>query len=554
MKKKLWTITLASAASMLAPPSPAGELHVMTRDGAQATGATRDASIVVATATAGPFSPSQGMAWHVDTGEEVVLPGMNAAYGINDAGSIVGTIGIAGGSSQGGSDHAAVLAPGARQAQPLLPEPAGADSTNGYAISDDGDVAGSYYTSAGVTRAVFWKSGSMMKNLPVRDPALPSAAYAISRAADDAGGHTIAGFVGAGDAFGTQNGVVWLGAGLTPHFPVNAEGHAVGPALATSGDGRYVVGTIYDTAITGHAFDAWRWDASTDSVTRIPGMDTAQAVSLDGAIVIGTRGFPTRVAMIWRPGIGTITLRDFLEEKDVARPDGWVKPEGAFNLMSEDGSIVGGCCVPMGDGLLGHSYLVSGAPIGADRIYANDFEEGAVSDDTVSDGGFEGTLDNGGTNPAWTSTDGNPDAPPGGTVFFDESRFVGSAARHGLWMALFGGYRNGAEEVQTMAQSVMFPRGALRLGYGYYVAFNADAPARMDVSIDGHVVDSIDLQATPPMDDYARRTIDVSAFADDAQHDVLFRFEYAGGEASDGELLVDDVQLGTVRPMKGGDR
>lgn len=548
MNKKLWTITLASAASMLAPPTRAGELHVMPRDGAQAMGMTRDAAIVVATATAGPFAPSEAIAWHVDTGQELVLPAMNAAFGVNEAGSIVGTLGIGGGSSQGGSDHAAVLDPDAKQARPLLPEPAAADSTNGYAISDSGDVAGSYYTSTGTTRAVFWKSGDRMTNLTVRDAAFPSAAYAISRAADADGGHTLAGFVGSGDAFGTQNGVVWLGAQLVPHYPLNAEGHAVGPALATSSDGRYVVGATYDSAVTGHAFDAWRWDASTDTVTRIPGMDTAQAVSLDGGIVLGTRGFPTRVAMIWREGIGTVTLRDFLEERDVARPRGWVKPEGAFNLISDDATVLGGCCVPMGDGPSGHSYLVSGGPIGADRIFANDFEEGAIGDDDVADGGFEGTLENGGVNPAWTSVDGNPEAPPGGTVFFDESRFVGVAARHGLWMALFGGYRNGAKEVQTMGQSVTFPRGgASRLGYGYYVAFNADAPARLDVSVDGHLVDSIDMQATPPMEDYARRTIDVSAFADGAKHDVLFRFEYEGGEASDGELLVDDVQVGTVK-------
>lgn len=553
MKKMLWTITLASMASVFAPPAPAGQLHVMPRDGAQATGMASDASVVVATATAGPFAPAQAMAWHVDTGETFALPGMDAAYGVNDAGSIVGTLGIDGGTNQGGSDHAAVWAADARQARPLLPEPAGADSTFGYAISGEGDVVGSYYTTAGANRAVFWKVGSTMKNLPVRDAAFPSAAYAISRAADVDGGHTIAGFVGSGDAFGTQNGVVWLGPQLVPHFPVNAEGHAVGPALATSSDGRYVVGAIYDTATTGHAFDAWRWDASTGAVTRIPGMDTAQAVSLDGDMVLGTRGFPTRVAMIWRVGVGTVTLRDFLEEKDVPRPDGWVKPEGALNLMSDDGTVIGGCCVPMDDGSLGHSYLVSGAPIGADRIFANDFEEAAISEDTVADGGFEGTLDNGGVNPAWTSTDGNPDAPPGGTVFFDESRFVGSAARHGLWMALFGGYRNGAAEVQTMEQSVWFPRGsALRLRYGYYVALNADAPARMEVTVDGHVVDSIDMQAEPPMRDYARRTIDLTAFADNAKHDVLFRFEYMGGEASEGELLIDDVQVGTVGTVKGG--
>ena len=90
----------------------------------------------------------------------------------------------------------------------------------------------------------------------------------------------------------------------------------------------------------------------------------------------------------------------------------------------------------------------------------------------------------------------------------------------------------------------------MRLGYGYYIAFNADAPARMDVLIDGQVVDTIDMQNEPPMRDYARRTIDVSAFADNAKHDVLFRFEYEGGEASDGELLIDDVQVGAVGTAK----
>ena len=48
----------------------------------------------------------------------------------------------------------------------------------------------------------------------------------------------------------------------------------------------------------------------------------------------------------------------------------------------------------------------------------------------------------------------------------------------------------------------------------------------------------------------ASRTIDVSAFADGTRHELVFRYEYAGGAQVDGELFVDDVQVGTVRPIR----
>ena len=545
MKKTVWVLAFASLAPCAA--LHAGQLRIMQQDGAQATGMVRDASMVVATATAGPFASSWAMLWNTATGEESVLPDMDAAYAISGSGSILGTLGIGGGVNQGGSDHAAILVPGAASAVALLPEPQGQDSTLGYAISDDGVVAGSYYTSIAALRAVVWDAGATMTDLPVRDPALQSAAYAISRAGDAPGGPTIGGFVASGDAFGTQNAVIWRGAQHLPRYPVNEDGHAVGPALGVSSDGRYVVGATYDTTRTGHAFDAWLWDADTDTVRRIPGMDIAQAVSLDGRTVTGSRGFPTRVSMVWREGRGTATLRDVLEELDVGRPAGWVKPEGALNLVSDDGRTIGGCCVPMPDGFYGHSFLVSGGPVGDDRLFADAFEEGPIHDDVIIDGGFESTGDSGGPNPAWTGTDGNPDAPAGSTVFFDESRLVGSAARHGLWMAMFGGYQGGAAEVQTIAQSVVVPKaGALRLRYGYYLAYNADAPARLLVSIDGRVVDTIDAMTDAPTSDYVLRSIDVSAIGDAGTHALVFRYEYAGGVDSDGKLLIDDVQLGAL--------
>jgi len=552
MKKMCWILALASMGFPPGSPLHAGQLRIMQQDGAQGTAMAGDATMVVATTTSGPFAASSAMTWNTVTGEEAVLPGMDAAHGINDAGFIIGTLGINGGTGQGGSDHAAVLAPGAEAAIPLLPEPQGQDSTLGYSISNAGVSVGSYYTTTGTNRAVVWEAGGTMMELPVRDPALQSFAYAISRGTDASGGNTIVGFVASGDAFGTQNGAIWQGAQHLPRYPLNDEGHAVGAALGVSSDGRYVVGATYDTAVIGHAFEAWLWDSQTAAVRRIPGMDTAQAVSLDGKTVIGTRGFPSRVSMIWREGRRTMTLRDYLEERDVGRPEGWVKPGGALNLLSEDGSVIGGCCVPMHDGIYGHSFLVSGDPVGSDRVFADAFEEGPIIDDAIADGSFEATTESGGPNAAWTSFDGNPEAQAGSTLFFDESRFFGSAARHGLWMTLFGGYLGGAAEMQKIEQPVMFALSdALRLRYGYYIAYNADAPAHLVVSVDDRVIDTIDLMEQPPMSDYALRTIDVSNFADGTEHELVFRYEYAGGELSDGELFIDDVQVGSVRTTAG---
>ena len=311
---------------------------------------------------AGSISYTAGFRWTAATGTEELLPELDAAGGVNDAGTIAGAVPENGGANEGGRDLGAYLAIGAAPVQLT-----GTLQTNssGYDISDDGTVVGLSFDDgfAGAAVAFTWTAADGMSALAVNRPQNYSRANAIS-----ADGHVIAGWNDQDD--GGRTAVIWTDG--VPWDVVDADGIAVGEASAVTADGAFVVGSSYYDA-DGNS-GAWRWDA-VNGVQLVPGMSFAFGVSADGKTVVGNTGFfddPPRAPMIWREGIGTMTLADYLAEQDIAVPDGW-DLSGGLGAISGDGRLLGGWAFgPLGT----QSFLVR--IDGSDTVFADGFESAPV--------------------------------------------------------------------------------------------------------------------------------------------------------------------------------
>jgi hypothetical protein len=280
---------------------------------------------------AGSIAYTAGFRWTASTGAEELLPELDAAGGVNDAGTLAGAIPENGGANEGGRDLGAYLAVGSAPVQLTAPLQT---NSSGYDISADGTVVGLSFDDgfAGAAVAFAWTVAGGMSALPVNRPQNYSRANAIS-----ADAHVIAGWNDQDD--GSRTAVIWTDG--VPWDVVDADGIAVGEASAVSGDGRFVVGSSYFDA-QGEG-GAWRWDA-VNGVQRVPGMSFAFGVSADGRTVVGNTGFfddPPRAPMIWREGIGTMTLADYLDEQGIAVPDGW-DLSGGLGAISGDARLLGG--------------------------------------------------------------------------------------------------------------------------------------------------------------------------------------------------------------------
>ncbi|HKE47271.1 MAG TPA: hypothetical protein VKB52_04340 [Rhodanobacteraceae bacterium] len=179
----------------------------------------------------------------------------------------------------------------------------------------------------------------------------------------------------------------------------------------------------------------------------------------------------------------------------------------------------------------------------ADRIFASALE-GADGSGPVQDPGFEATAESDGTNPAWTSADSNPLAN-GRSVLYSAAD-TGIAPHGGNYVAWFGGWNSGSES-QYISQTVTLPAGGpLYVNYYRATEFQVDTssfPANLTVSIDGTAVETTDLGTQGDVD-YALHSIDVSAFADGASHELRFQYDYNRQDSqSDGSTFVDDVTI-----------
>jgi hypothetical protein len=294
----------------------------------------------------GSIAGAAGFRWNANTGAEELITDLNAATGINNSGTIAGSVPQDGGSANGGRDLGAYAAVGS---SPILLTGQLQDDATGYDISDDGTVVGLSFGDGFVGPAVAfaWTAAENMVALPVNRPQNYSRANVIS-----ADGHVIAGWNDQDNGFRTA--VIW--ADRVPWDVVDPLGNPVGEADGVSNDGQFVVGESY-TDPNGQS-GAWIWNAKA-GLQVIPGMTFAFGVSNDGKTVVGSTGFfddPPRAAMIWRDGFGTVTAAQYLAEQGIAIPAGWdTTLSGGFGGISGDGSVLAGWTFgPLGE----QSYII----------------------------------------------------------------------------------------------------------------------------------------------------------------------------------------------------
>jgi uncharacterized membrane protein len=305
---------------------------------------------------------ASGVRWSAVDDTETLIPGIQGAIGINDAGTIAGTVFINGGAYAGGQHVAAIAAIGA---EPVQLDRRLATHSIAFDITDDGTVVGQSFESPSGDDAVafIWTAADGMIALPVPRPQHPSCATSVS-----ADGRVIAGWNGTDG--GARVGVIWID-GVVADI-LDADDIAVGEAWDVSADGNHVVGGRY-TDIDG-ASGGWRWNAET-GVVRLPGMSFATGISGDGRTAVGgTDPFaippiPIR-SLVWREGIGTLELEAYLAEMDIDVPAGWGFGQGLADI-SDDGDVLAG----WGIGPLGvQSYVVR---IVGDAIFEDGFESAA---------------------------------------------------------------------------------------------------------------------------------------------------------------------------------
>ena len=305
----------------------------------------------------GSIAYTAGFRWTAASGVEELLTGLNSATGINNLGTVAGSVPENGGQINGGRDLGAYALVGA---EPVLLDATLSTNSTGYDIADDGTVVGLSFDDAFVAAIAFaWTAADGMVALPVNRPQTYSRANAIS-----SDGHVIAGWNDQDD--GGRTGVIWQD--RVPFDVVDADGLPVGEASAVNADGSWVVGNNY-MDLAGNS-GAWRWSAA-GGVELIPGMPYAFGVSADGRMVVGNTGFfdvPPRAPMVWREGVGTVTLVDFLAEQGIAVPEGW-DLSGGLGAVSGDGRLLAG----WGFGPQGmQSYVIR--LDAADAIFTDGFE------------------------------------------------------------------------------------------------------------------------------------------------------------------------------------
>lgn len=468
------------------------------------------------------------------TGDEESILTLNSCMGINEAGTLAGSVPIDGGSSGGGHDSAALVAIGASDPE-VLPSIDGFDNAQLRGVSGDDNAAVGIAISADQSsaKAILWTRGEGTVELPV-----DSGNSAANRISPD--GSVVVGWADE-PQFGARRAVIWQD--RVPTYPKDAQDRDIGEAQAVSANNRFVVGTGYQT--DDGQFVAWRWDAESGDVTPIPGMAFAGAVTDDGRVVTGDTGFlANRLLVVWTQGEGTATLPDYLAARDIPKPAGWVILSGVLNGISRDGSIIGGCCGPDFNDFSLHSFVISGVDEPRDALFRSDFEP--VVENPVVDSGFETTTVSGGTNPNWEGLDTNPSATSpdsGPPTCFYSAAFGGIAPHSGLWSVFFGGWLNGEAETQDFSQSVVLPADVpLYLNYWRLAAQLPDA-GTLIVSVDGQTVQSTDLATLPAADlDFAPQSADIGAFADGAAHTIRVVYSYPGGQ-NDGFIFIDDVTV-----------
>jgi hypothetical protein len=475
-----------------------------------------------------------GVRWTRSTGVEEALSGLNYSNGINNLGVVAGSVALNGGDGNGGNDIPALLPIGAT-APTELALPADTQNANVYDVSDDGSAVGLTWTSDfSIARAYYYSStDDAVIPLPVDSPDESSRANSIS-----ADGSVIVGW-NADPQTGGWRGVVWKDQVATyPTVTVDGADINVGDGSAVSGNGQWAVGNGYPTADGSSA--AWLLNVQTGELTAIPGIPFAFGVSDDGKTVVGASGFfdfPPRAAYIWTEADGTVMFTDYMASRGIDYPTDWGF-EGGLTAVSGDGSTVAGWTRASPNGM--QSFVVTGVDAPVDALFADGFD-GAAPVNPVQDESFEQSVSGSGP---WASTSTNF-----GTALCTVSSCGtgGDTAgpRTGAAWAWFGGVESAAEEA-TVSQSVTIPSGGSQfLNFWLWIGAVGGSDSVLTVSVDGTEVASYPEPAEAEAG-YTQRSVDVSAYADDAAHTIEFRYVETAGISSNYSL--DDVTIDAGQP------
>jgi len=256
-------------------------------------------------------------------------------------------------------------------ADPTWGHGTGQGSSTAYGVSDAGDVVGLAYDPNNLPIAFRWSTATGWTRLPVNRPNKYSRANGISK-----DGSTVYGWND--QQTGYRSGVIWRN-GQTIDL-VDSAGNPVGEALGASADGRVVVGYNFN-AFDGN--EGWRWTEETgvqpigliampNRPTKLPAairsamqqqqnvpseqrdarlqapdgffppQALAIAVSNDGHTIVGGSGIPPqRAAVIWTDdGANMQLLSDYAAARGVTIPSDLTLLSA--NGISGDGLTIGG--------------------------------------------------------------------------------------------------------------------------------------------------------------------------------------------------------------------
>jgi len=160
----------------------------------------------------------------------------------------------------------------------------------------------------------------------------------------------------------------------------------------------------------------------------------------------------------------------------------------------------------------------------------------------IVDGGFEQGAGGG----AWTE-----DSLNFGTPLCDASTCGtggGTGPHAGSWWAWFGGISD--QEEGSVGQTVTIPTGAMATLSFYLEMSSCDDPIDyLEVTVDGTQVFNVNGgDAACGTVGYALKTIDLSAYANNASHTIVFHSEVFGNSGGTTNFFVDDITLATTCP------
>ena len=307
----------------------AGTFTVLPAPGVRVTKMSPNGQYLVGTFF-GEDGSTVGYVWRASDQSSHMLTEMNNVLGVNNLGVVSGSVPVDGGVLFGGLDLGATGTIGMPPS--LLTAPLEANA-NGYDIADDGTVVGLSFDSAysqDHTKAFVWSPSQGMQVLATTNPFAYSRANAIS-----SDGSVIAGW---NDGEFGRAGVIWRN--RVPFDVQDEVGGRVGEATTVSGNGRFVGGGFYTDPLGNYG--AWRWSEKS-GVRVIPNMEYVFAISDDGRTAVGSSSFfEGRVARIWRRGVGTVDLAQYLVDNAVAGVPADFYLVGGFSALSADGKRMAG--------------------------------------------------------------------------------------------------------------------------------------------------------------------------------------------------------------------